>query len=281
MDHASVSLKLIQEKDPVKARDLALELESRNQERQKMTGEIVREIKVIAESSFKDKKMIFAENEKWPVGILGLVAGKIADEYRKPTVVMCQKKDEYVGSLRSIPEFDIVKALEKCSAALLRFGGHSQAAGVRVAKSKIEEFYRLFSEICEREISGGQIAPEIEIDAQIGAAEINWDLVAEIKKMEPFGEGNDEPVFLAKNFSVAEMKIVGNGGGHLKMTLREAGGRNPKMFEAIGFGMGANVSNLRVGDHLDLVFNLQEDEWNGHKKIQLRIVDVKKSIPVV
>lgn len=274
MDHASFSYKLMIEKDPVKARDMALEVESKNQSRQKITGEITREARAIAENMFKDKKFIFAENEHWPVGLLGLVAGKISDEFNKPTLILQKQEKEFVGSLRSIPRINIIETLEKCAKLLIKFGGHAQAAGVRVAPEKIEKFYAKFGELIEKQLAGKDLTPQIEIDMELNADDLNWDLVGQIKKMEPFGEGNGEPVFLAKNIVVESFRIVGNGSKHLKLALR-SGDKSPKIFDAIGFGLGDKFPNLKNGDSMDIVFNLQEDEWNGNKKIQLKLVDLR------
>lgn len=274
MDHASFSYKLMIEKDSVKARDMALEVESKNQSRQKITGEITREARAIAENMFKNKKFIFAENEHWPVGLLGLVAGKIADEFNKPTLILQKREYEFVGSIRSIGQVNIIETLEKCSELLIKFGGHAQAAGVRVAHGKIEKFYAKFGHLIEEQLEGKDISPQVEVDMEIGADDVNWELLGQIKKMEPFGEGNEEPVFLAKNMIVEDFRIVGNGSKHLKLALRSKD-PSPKIFDAIGFGMGDKFPNLKNGDSIDIVFNLQEDEWNGNKKIQLKLIDLK------
>lgn len=273
MDHASASYKLLIEKNTAKAREMALEVESKNQERQKVTGEITREVRMLAENMFKDKKFIFAENEHWPVGLLGLVAGKIADEFNKPTVILQKQADGYVGSLRSIPQINIIETLEECAELLARFGGHSQAAGVRVAPDKIEKFYAKLEKIIEKRLAGKDAVPEIEIDLEIKAEDISWELAGELKKMEPFGEGNEKPAFLLKNMIIEDLRVVGNGNKHLKMQLR-SGDDSPKIFDAIGFGFGDKFPDLKIGEKIDVVFNLQEDEWNGSKKMQLKLIDL-------
>jgi single-stranded-DNA-specific exonuclease len=261
MDHASTSFKLMTEGDRVKARSLALEVEEANQNRQKITAEIVRETRALAENSFKDKKLIFAYNENWRVGILGLIAGKIADEFQKPTAIFQKQDSEFVGSLRSIHQLNIIEALEKCS-------------GVRLAHDKMEEFYARLSEIVEKELKGKEAIPEIEIDMKIGMEEISWEMMADLKRMEPFGEGNAEPVFLTEDVIIEDARVVGNGSKHLKLSLRSKDG-GPKVFDAIGFRLGESFSGLKSGDLVDTVFNLQEDEWNGNKKLQINIIDLK------
>ena len=274
MDHANVSYKLIIENNRVKAREMALELESKNQERQKLTAEIVREIKLIAENSFKDKKIIFVSNPHWPVGVLGLVAGKICEEFGKPTAVFQKQDNELIGSLRSNRYFNVIENLEKCKKLLIRFGGHAQAAGAKVSLDKSEAFYQCLSALAEQELSGIETTPEIDIDLEIKPQDINWEFILEIKKMEPFGQGNEEPIFLMKDLEIIEIKQVGNGNKHLKMMLRGKNG-SPKIFNAIGFGLGNGFLNLKTGDIIDIVFHLQEDEWNGHKKLQLKLIDLK------
>lgn len=275
MDHASVSYKLIVESDPVKARDMALEVEKKNQERQKVTGQIVKEIEMIAENSFRDKKFIFVANEHWPVGILGLISGKVTDRFKKPSVVLQKQPDGYVGSLRSVPEVNIMEALRECSELLSKFGGHAQAAGVSVSRENIGKFCERMSEAVERRMDGLEIIPSIDIDLEIDPIAIDWKLLGKVRDMEPFGSGNKEPVFLARGMEVKDARIVGNGSRHLKLSLSAPG--SPNVLDAIGFGMGEDFSDIGPGDRLDILFNLQEDGWNGNRKIQLRLADAKKA----
>ncbi|HAI73822.1 MAG TPA: single-stranded-DNA-specific exonuclease RecJ [Candidatus Moranbacteria bacterium] len=274
MDHASVSYKLIIEKDKAQARLMALEVESKNQERQKITAEIVKEIEKIVARDFSDKKFIFVQNPHWPVGILGLVAGKVADKFGKPVVIFQAQETEYVGSLRSIPEINIVEVLEKCSELLSKFGGHSQAAGVRIAPENVGQFCEKMTEIIEMELRGKEIISTLMIDLEIKVEEITWEFIDDLKKMEPFGMGNKEPVFLLKNMKVVDARMVGNGSKHLKLALKSIDG-NPKIFDAIGFKMGEEFPDLKKDDLIDIAFNLSKDEWNGSKKIQMKLVDMK------
>lgn len=274
MDHANVAYNLLIEKNPVLARDMALEVESNNQKRQKITAEIFREIQVLATNSFKDKKFIFAESVHWPVGLLGLVAGKIADEFKKPTIVLQRQEQEFVGSLRSIPEINIIEMLGKCSEFLDRFGGHSQAAGVTVKSENIEKFYEKMSGLIEEELAGKELVPVLEVDCEITPDDINWEFMTELKKMEPFGIGNEEPVFLAKNVVISDLKVVGNGSKHWKLSLRSDSG-SPKIFDAIGFSLVEKFPDLKKDGKIDIVFHLKEDEWNGNKKMQFNLIDLR------
>ncbi len=274
MDHANSAFKLLREKEKVAARELALELENNNQLRQKATGQVVDEIQVLAENMFKDRKFIFAVSEHFPVGILGLAAGKIADEFNKPTAVLNKGEKESQGSFRSIPHINIIETIEKCGELLVKYGGHSQAAGITVKNENLEKFFEKMEKIIEKELEDKDVTPVLEIDMEIFPKDLDFDLAQGIKKLEPFGEGNEEPVFLMKNLLVESLAKVGNGEKHLKMLLRAQDG-TPKIFESIGFNLTNGFSHLQKGDKVDIVFNICEDEWNGNKKIQLKLIDIK------
>ena len=274
MDHANTAFNLIRENDQVKARGLALELEGNNQARQKETGRIVEEIRILANNMFKDKKFIFAVSPHFPTGIVGLSAGRIADEFNKPTAVLNKGEDESTGSFRSIPQVNIIETIEKCSDLLVKFGGHSQAAGVTVKNENLNKFFEKLNNIIEEELKDKDITPILEIDSEIFPKDLDFELTKALKEFEPFGEGNREPIFLMKNLLVEDLRKVGNGEKHLKLLLKAQDG-TPKIFEAIGFNMTNGFSHLQVGDKADFVFTISEDNWNGNKKIQLKLMDLK------
>ena len=274
MDHANIAYNLISEKDRIKARELALELETYNQERQAITKQIVKEVEVLANNTFKDKKFIFAVGEHFSLGVAGLAAGKIADKFRKPTAILQKGRNESRGSFRSIPQINIIEAIEKYGNLLTKYGGHNQAAGISIKNENLEEFYKRLNAFIEKRLADKDVPPEILIDAEISSKDINFKLAEEIKKMEPFGVGNEEPIFLTKNLIVEELKWVGNGEKHLKLFLRP-GDKTPKIFEAIGFNSFDRFKDIKIGNIADLVFHLQLDNWNGNKKIQLNIIDLK------
>jgi len=279
MDHANIAYNLISEKDRIKARKLALELETYNQERQAITKQIVKEVEVLANNAFKNKKFIFAVGEHFSLGVAGLAAGKIADKFRKPTAILQKGRNESRGSFRSIPQINIIEAIEKYGNLLTKYGGHNQAAGISIKNENLEEFYKRLNAFIEKRLADKDVPPEILIDAEISSKDINFKLAEEIKKMEPFGVGNEEPTFLTKNLIVEELKWVGNGEKHLKLFLRP-GDKTPKIFEAIGFNSPNSFRDIKPGDIIDLAFHLQQDSWNGSEKIQLEIVDLKiKSDP--
>lgn len=277
MTHAQRAFDLLDEEDRVLARDMALDLEDQNSRRQKETTQIVSEAEKIAKNFFKDKNFIFIANQNFPVGTLGLVAGKLADKFKRPVAVLKKEKEESKGSFRSIPQINIIEAIEKCSELLVKYGGHNQAAGITIKNENLEKFYDKLNNIINDELAGKDLSPEIKVDMELFAEDIDLDLVGDLKKMEPFGQGNEKPVFLMRDLIIKDLRWVGNGEKHLKLFLHpsESG---PRIFEAIGFNLSERFNALKNGDKINLLFNLEQDEWNGSRKIQMKIIDLKDSL---
>jgi single-stranded-DNA-specific exonuclease len=274
INHASLAYNLVVEKDVVRARDLALELEANNTERQKITEKIVDEVKILAENSFKDKKFIFAISEHFSIGVVGLVAGKIAQKYNKPVAIFQKSEEVSKGSFRSIPQINIIETIGQCQELLVKHGGHSQAAGVSVANENLEKFYEKINTLIDEKLEGVDLSEEFMIDGELEANEIDFDLVEDLEKLKPFGQGNSEPIFVIRNLIVREKRDIGTGNKHIKLFLSPSDG-SPKIFEAISFNGYEKYRNVLQNDHIDIACNIQKDEWNGNKKIQLTIVDVK------
>lgn len=276
MDHANTAYNLLAEKNQVKARSLALELEASNQKRQQETERVAEEVRILANNMFKNKKFIFAVGEHFPIGTAGLVAGKIAEEFNKPTAVLQKEEKVSRGSFRSIPGINIIEKLEECRNLLIKCGGHHQAAGITVANDKLDEFYEKLNRLIKKELEGKECVSEIKADAKLTAADIDFELAENLMKFAPFGEGNPQPVFLMEKVVIGEIRPVGTNGQHMKLFLRSCDG-SPKIFEAIGFNLNKKFSHLKEGNTVDIIFNLEVDSWNGNKKIQLKLVDLKVS----
>jgi single-stranded-DNA-specific exonuclease len=272
--HANLAFDLVFEKSAAKARELALEIEEQNTQRQKITDKITEEVEVLARNAYKDKKFIFAIGEHFSIGVLGLVAGKIVQKFNKPAAVFQEREDVCTGSFRSIPQLNIIEAIEECKDLLVKFGGHSQAAGASVKKENVEKFYEKMNGVIEEKLKGADLSEEIEIDGEALPENITFELAEDLGKLEPFGEGNEEPVFLIKNLKVKEKRVVGNGNKHIKLFLEADG----ILFGAISFNGYEKFSHIAAGDNVDILCYIQKDEWNGNKKVQLKLIDLKISL---
>jgi len=274
INHASLAYNLIIEKDVAKARIFALELEANNAERQKITEKIVDEVKILAENAFKDKKFIFAISEHFSIGVVGLVAGKIAQKYNKPVAIF-QKSDEVSkGSFRSIPQINIIETIGQCQELLVKYGGHSQAAGVSVANEDLDKFYEKINSLISEKLEGIDLSPEIKIDEELEPDAIDFDLVEDLEKLKPFGQNNEQPIFAMRNMIVREKRTIGSGNKHLKFYFSSKDD-SPKIFEAVSFNGYEKYLKISEGDCVDIACNIEKDEWNGNSKIQLMLIDLK------
>lgn len=277
--HASLAFELLTTDDRNQAQALAKKINEHNRQRQKITDEIVIQIEERLKSKkFDLKKPVIVEAEKnWPVGVVGLVAGKIADHWHRPAFIFSEGKELSRGSSRSIPAFNLVEALEACKETLEEFGGHPAAAGLRVKTENLELFSKKINEWASRKIKKEDLVPEIEIDLELKPEQISWELFDDLVRFEPFGQENKAPVFSARNFEIKNLRQVGNSLKHLKLELKSEKIKN-KVFGAIGFGMVKNGGgDLKIGDKIDLVFELLADEWNGTRNLQMKIIDFKRN----
>lgn len=274
MDHADFTLNLLLEKDTVKARVAALELEAKNSERQKMTQVIFEEVKATLKDN-ENYKLIIRKGKNWPLGILGIVAGKISEEYHCPTFILRENNKIIEGSGRSIDVFNLIEAVSKLDDLLEKYGGHSQAMGIKVKPRNLAQFEKNLLKIIEKSYDENTWGKRIQIDAEIKPQEIDWDIISEIRKFEPFGEGNREPVFLTKNLIIRELRQVGNGQKHLKFVFCSDDSEK-KSFEGIFFKGGGRFPEFKIGSKVSVVCNLRSNEWNGNHKIEMNIIDTRK-----
>lgn len=274
MDHADITLNLLCERDPVKSRVAALELESKNSQRQKMTQEVYEEVKATLDSN-QEYRLIIRKSKHWPMGILGVVAGKIAQEHHCPVFILQEGKELVEGSGRSIEAFNLIEAVSRVDKYLEKYGGHSQAMGIKVKPEKIGKFEEELLKIIDSHYDKITWGKKISVDIELKFSEIDWDVLSEIKKFEPFGEGNREPVMMTKGFVIREIKRVGNGQKHLKFIFGHKNSEN-KMFEGIFFKGGLKDINLHSGDCVSVAYNLRSNEWNGNHRIELHIIDIKR-----
>ncbi|MEP7162549.1 MAG: single-stranded-DNA-specific exonuclease RecJ, partial [Candidatus Moraniibacteriota bacterium] len=275
MAHPILAHNLLMERDTVKARGLALELETYNVARQKVSQETTERIRALAEEKYQGKKFIFAVGEEYPLGVIGLVAGKIARELGKPTCILQRGPETSTGSFRSIPGLNIIEAIEVCSDLLVKFGGHAQAAGMTIRNDNLDRFYERFNTLLEEKLASVVTEPELWIDLTLHPGDITLDLVRGLRKLEPFGEGNPEPIFALEDMIVMEARTVGKEGKHWKLKLKNGG--EPKVFDAVGWSLVEAFPELQSGDRIDIAFQLSENSWNGSTTVQLKLLDINPS----
>lgn len=272
MAHAMLAHQLLVEQDWATAQGFAKELEAHNVARQKISTSTADEVRKIVLEKYQDKKFIFAAHESYPYGIVGLIAGRIANEYRKPTCILTMSGEESRGSFRSVPEFNVIEALEKCSDLLVKYGGHAAAAGMTIKNEHLDTFYERFNALAEESLQDVVTEPLLEIDLPVLAEHLTPQFYQDLSLFAPFGEGNPEPILALHGAVIEEVRPVGASGKHLKLKVR-AGSGGP-LFEAIAFSLGERFVGLEPGTIADLAFTLDENRWNGRTSLQLKVLDM-------
>jgi single-stranded-DNA-specific exonuclease len=208
----------------------------------------------------------------WHKGVVGIVASRLIEHFHRPTVVLTQSGDYAAGSARSVPGFNLYEAIHACKEHLLGYGGHFAAAGMTIELDKIEAFRSKFEEVVSTTIAPELLMPEIVIDAEIKLKDISWSFYNIISQMEPFGPENLRPHFLVKNvLDTGFSRILKVE--HLRVVLRQ----DNIIFSGIGFGMAHKFALLQMKKPVDVVFKIDENEWNGQKNLQLRVIDLRLS----
>ena len=273
MGHADEALKLFLSKDIYEVNELTKKLNNYNTLRQEKERAIYEDaINQIESNRLNEKNAIIIAGENWHHGVIGIVSSKITDLYFKPSILLCYEDDLAKGSGRSIPGFDLHEALMKCQNTIDRFGGHAMAIGITIKRDKFEDFKKEFEEVA-KEAKIDEIIPIINIDAKINLSEINKEMVASLKQLEPFGEGNKKPIFAFKNLKIDSIRALSEG-KHIKMTLKDGN----TIVNAIGFNLGYLADEYKIGDKIDVVGTLEINSFNGVDNLQINIKDVMKSI---
>ncbi len=267
MDDASASYRLLVTRSQEEAARLARDLEEKNARRQKMTAELLARAREQLVAQGTDMPLLMTGGTDYPAGVMGLVAGRLAEEFYRPVVLLKIGPDVCRGSGRSIPEFNLIGALDRCRDLLLNVGGHVGAAGFTVHRSRLGALQARLLKIAEEELAGVDLRPHIDIDAEVSLDVFSGDVYQQIQRLAPFGSGNPEPAFVSREVEVLEWSPAGEQGDHLRLKLRQGG----TVWDAIGFGLGSLAS--QVGSRLDIAYSLMADRWNGVERLRLKLLD--------
>jgi single-stranded-DNA-specific exonuclease len=267
LGHPGTALELLLTEDPKEADRLAGELETLNRDRQAVEDRILREalaqVAEWPEAKRRSRGYVLAA-EDWHRGVIGIVASRLVERFHRPVVLIAGGEEEWTGSGRSIPAFDLHGALGACSGLLARWGGHRAAAGLSIRPGNVEAFAEAFAAHAARELSEEDLAPVVHVDAVVRGTELTLDLCGELERLAPFGLGNPGVTLLAVGCELSEVGAVGEG-KHLKLAVSADGARSG----AIAFGLGGQVDRYRRPVRYDVAFRLAANHWNGTVSPQL------------
>jgi len=274
MRDAKDALELFLTNDQTKATKFAQNLSADNQERRLIEDTIHQEAKFLIQENQLDKdRIIVVGKENWHEGVVGIVASKISEEFYKPVIILSVKENIAKGSARSIPDLDITETLSVCKDQLIRYGGHSQAAGLELSVEKLGQLRKCIND-CALKFDEAIFQRKHSYDMEISLDEITEDVAYFLKYFEPTGLANPQPLFLSTNLEVVGVpRVVGNG--HLKFALRDGA----KTFDVIAFNQADKILEIEPGEtRLDCLFSIAEDSYTKKKKTVLKIKEMKNSI---
>jgi len=266
MDNASTSYQLLTTQSPEEARLLALELEEKNAERQKLTKAVLSRAREKLAARLHLPVLIEGD-ESYSIGVIGLVAGKLADEFYKPAIIINLGPESCQGSCRSIAEFDIVSALAECHDLLTAFGGHPLAAGFTVTRQNLAQLEERITGLAMDQLGRLDLRPELVIDAELPLATFSGETFNLIQKLSPFGRGNPQPTFLTRQVEVIECRNFGNQGEWLRLKLKQGN----ITWQAVDFE--SQRKREEIPSHMDIVYNLEKSHWNGEEVLSLNLLD--------
>lgn len=267
LEEAMTSYRLLTTDQPQEAQELALFLEEKNTERQRLTGIALTKAREQILSKGITPLLIVSDFD-YQGGILGLIAGRLSSEFYRPVIAIRIGDNFSSGSCRSIPEFNIIQAISKCSSLLTHFGGHSQAAGFTLPTENLASLEQQLCRLAASELSGVDLRPRLNIDTELTLDELNDDTFQTIQLMAPFGQGNPLPTFISRCVKVADCCIMGNNGNHLRLKLKH----RDTTLDAVAFGLGNRMPNIQSS--IDIVYNLELNKWGGKEKLRLNILDL-------
>ncbi len=267
LDDAATSYQLLLTQDPQEAASLASDLEEKNAKRQRLTRELLERARERIITTGVDLPLLMTGEEDYPTGVMGLVAGRLSEEFYRPVIIFKFGTDTCRGSGRSIPEFDLMAALKDCRDLLSNFGGHTKAAGFTVPTTNLTQLQKRLLNLAQTQLAGLDLRPHIDIDAEVPLATFSGETFKEIQRLAPFGSGNPLPTFVSRHVEIVDQRPIGSQGEHLGLKLKQDG----LVWDAIGFRFGNRAKETTT--YLDIAYNLDIDRWNGGEKLRLKLLD--------
>ncbi|MEQ8763435.1 MAG: single-stranded-DNA-specific exonuclease RecJ [Planctomycetota bacterium] len=274
LGQAEKAIRLLSTSCPEEAKQLAGELEEANLSRREIERAILEHARerVLSDPNHTRKGIFVLADDEWHLGVVGIVAARLVDEFHRPTVLIAMDGETGRGSGRSIPGFDLHAALCDAGEHMISFGGHPAAAGVHVARQSLEQLTRRLEEVAEERMKTAS-GPSLQIDAEVRLPFVDDRLVRDIDRMNPFGMGNPRPVFASTRLKLAgQPRLVGRDSSHLMFLVNQG----PVTIKAIGFGMGEHCEKLQSnGDSFSMAYTPVINEWRNRRTVELEVKDLR------
>lgn len=277
METGSIAVELMTAVDDAQANRIGEEINRRNNERKEIDREITHEALLMVQSGkcLSSGNATIVYNPKWHKGVVGIVASRLVEAFYKPTVVLTMSNGFVTGSARSVHGFDLYGAIESCADLLENFGGHLYAAGLTLREENLPEFCRRIEKSISENINSEMLTPVITVDARLNFDRITPKFFRILKQFQPFGPGNNAPVFLTENvYDNGNARKVGNEGSHLKLELMQES-QPYRHISAIAFNKSEHFDHIKAGNPIDICYSIVENYYRGIANIQLRVKDLR------
>jgi len=297
LSHANTAFGLLTTTEQSEAEELATELNQRNISRQQITEDIISAVEMQIDKNNLPNLIvgIAGEDQIWNEGVVGLVAGKITEKYYRPTLIITRlieeaefdpitkklvpKKVTFKGSGRSVEEFNLIHAIEDCSADLDKYGGHPMACGFSIkSEESLNKFVANIQKLAEDNIDKAALVPKLKIESELDFSLISLELADTITSLAPYGQNNQQPRFVSYDLRVDDITTMGFDNQHIKIRFSQfnSSEKNAHAFWAIAFGGAANYKEYSIGDRVNLVYYLEVNDFNGRREPQLKMIDITK-----
>lgn len=284
LDSAEQAVRLLVTSDLEVAAELADTLDRLNKERQAIVEAIFREaLRVMEQSNLSEDEVIVVMGSDWNVGVIGIVASRLLDQYYRPVIVLSVDSEtgQAKGSARSIPGFDIYEALTACADLLVHFGGHQSAAGMTLELEAVPALRTRLCELARNQLSKEDYIPMLQADIECGVHEVNLELIEHIERLAPFGMGNPAPRFIFSQMNIHEMRTMGKDDRHLKLVVGSHEHDSAVKLEAVGFDKGEFIDRISATADVEVLGEVGINEWNGLRRPQIIMQDLRIMKPQV
>ncbi|MBL4715513.1 MAG: single-stranded-DNA-specific exonuclease RecJ [Bacteroidia bacterium] len=274
MDDAKNAVKLLITPNLDQAREACIIINDNNTQRKIVDSDITESALQAIENDSKalDRKSTVLFNPDWHKGVIGIVASRLIEKHYRPTIILTQSNGHATGSARSVHGFNIYNAIDECKDLLINYGGHMYAAGLTMDVGNVEKFKEKFEQVVSKNITDDLLTPVINIDASIPLDTITPKFFRILKQFGPFGPSNMNPLFRSDNVEINKKNIRVVGNDHLKLSIKQNGS---PIFDAIAFGQGSKLEEVKSGNPINICYNIKENEWNGRTTIQLDVKDIQ------
>ena len=283
METGRLAVELLTATDTGRATMIGERINNNNNDRKNIDREITAEALEMVESgkALASENVTVVYNPAWNKGVVGIVASRLVEAFYKPTVVLTKSNGFVTGSARSVSGFDLYSAIENCADLLENFGGHVYAAGLTMKEENLPEFARRMDEFVKGKITGEMLTPVVDIDARLDFSQITPKFFRILKQFQPFGPGNNNPVFVTENvYDSGNGRKVGAGGVHLKLDLMQEN-QPYHQIPSIGFNMSEYFDYIHDGNAMDICYSIVENYYRGNSSMQLRIRDIREREDII